>query len=374
MHQLMQMRLANPASQHAAGRQARKVVEEARESILRSCGARVTGMASDQLIFTSGGTEANNLALFGLAEQRPGSIVVSSIEHPSVLASAERLQSLGRTIYHMPCRQDGTIDVDSLEQRIATESIAVVSLMAANNETGVIQNIERVAEVCSNAGVWLHTDAVQAIGKVPLEFAKLNVDAMTITAHKLHGPVGIGALILRNGIMIAPQLFGGFQQLGLRPGTENAILAAGFAAATSEAKSQRDVAAVQMESMRDRLEQIITSRISRARVVGRESQRLPHTSSIAFDGLDRQALQLALDQLGVACSTGSACASGSSQPSHVLLAMGLNDSLVRGGVRFSLSRETTPDEIDRAGELIVSAVERLSKIANLVIPRGTNSA
>lgn len=366
MHQLMQLRLANPASQHAAGRQARKVVEEAREAILKACGAHTTGMSSDQLIFTSGGTEANNLALFGLAEQRTGSIVVSNIEHPSILASAERLKTLGRTVHQIPCNTNGIISIEHLEKLLVSEPVAVVSVMTANNETGVIQHIEQVTKLCNNANVWVHTDAVQAIGKMPLEFAKLGVDAMTITAHKIHGPVGIGAIVVRKGITIAPQLFGGFQQLGLRPGTENAVLAGGFSAAIIEAQSARDVASVQMESMRDRLEQIITNRIARARVVGIESKRLPHTSSITFDGLDRQALQLALDQLGVACSTGSACASGSSQPSHVLVAMGLSDSMVRGGVRFSLSRDTNPDEIDRAGELIVSAVQRLSKINNLM--------
>ncbi len=361
MHDLMQMRLANPSSQHAAGREARRIVEQARETILTQCGGRTHGMASDQLLFTSGGTEANNLAVFGLSESRPGAIVVSSIEHPTVLGAAQNAGTYGREIRYLPCSIDGIVCLDVLEQWLAKAStsdpIALVSLMLANNETGVLQPVQRAAAMCRKAGVFIHTDSVQVLGKSNLDFAALGVDAMTITGHKLHGPVGIGALILRNGVPLSPQWFGGFQQLGLRPGTEMPVLAGGFEVAVTLAKSHLIERTEWMRKIRDMLQDGILSEISNAVVIGAKSNRLPNTLSIAFPGIERQALQLALDLEGIACSTGSACASGSSQPSHVLAAMQLDASVVRGGIRFSVSAETSESEI-------VQTIASLSKIVS----------
>ncbi len=364
MHELMQMRLANPSSQHAAGRQARQFVEQARETILNHCGGRTLGMASDQLLFTSGGTESNNLAIFGLSERRPGAIVVSSIEHPSVIAAAQYAGEQGREIRYLPCSSDGVVNLNRLEEWLATQSttgpISLVSLMLANNETGVLQPVTSAAAMCRKAGVLLHTDAVQVLGKSELNFERLNVDAMTITAHKLHGPVGIGALVLRYGVPLSPQSFGGFQQLGQRPGTEMPVLAGGFELAVTNAKTQLSQRVAQMQRLRDALQSKILAAIPNAIAVGARAVRLPQTLSVVFPGIDRQALQLALDMAGIACSTGSACASGSSQPSHVLEAMGLAPLLVRGGIRFSVSAETKEAEIEQAVKSLAAIVSRLA--------------
>ena len=365
MQELMQMRLANPSSQHAAGRQARQVVEQAREAILKHCGGRNQGMASDQLLFTSGGTESNNLAIFGLSEKIPGAIVVSSIEHPSVLAAAQYAGSMGREIRYLPCSCDGVVCLDRLEEWLATQStsgpIALVSLMLANNETGVLQPVARAAAMCHKSGVLIHTDAVQVLGKSELNFANLDVDAMTITSHKLHGPTGIGALVVRHGVQLVPQTLGGFQQLGLRPGTEMPVLSGGFEVAVANSKTHLVHREATMKRLRDSLQQKIEAAIPTAIAVGAQSARLPHTLSIAFLGVDRQALQLALDMSGIACSTGSACASGSSQPSHVLEAMRLDPSIIRGGIRFSLSAETLDQEIDQVVESLTAIVSRLTR-------------
>lgn len=363
MHELMQMRLANPSSQHAAGRQARLVVECAREAILKLCGGRTQGMASDQLLFTSGGTESNNLAIFGLSKNIPGAIVVSSIEHPSVLAAAEYAGSQGREIRYLPCSIDGVIRLERLEEWLSTQPangpIALVSLMLANNETGVWQPVAQAAAMCRKSGVLIHTDAVQVLGKSAINFADLNVDAMTITAHKLHGPVGIGALVLRHGVQLSPQSFGGFQQLGLRPGTEMPVLAGGFEVAVANAHSNLAPRKSTLKRLRDSLHEKIVTAIPSAIALGAQSARLPHILSIAFPGVDRQALQLALDMSGIACSTGSACASGSSQPSHVLEAMKLDPSIIRGAIRFSLSAESNDQEVDQVVGALTEIVPRL---------------
>ena len=371
MHELMQLRLANPSSQHAAGRQARQIVEQSRESILMHCGGRTHGMASDLLLFTSGGTESNNLAIFGLTENKPGAIVVSTIEHPSVLAAAEyagQQRQQGREVRHLTCSTDGVVCLAQLEEWLATRStsgtIALVSLMLANNETGVLQRVAQAAAMCRRAGVLIHTDAVQVLGKSELDFANLDVDAMTITAHKLHGPVGIGALILRHGVELSPQSFGGFQQLGQRPGTEMPVLAGGFGTAVANAKTHLAERVATMRRLRDFLQASLLALIPSTIAVGSEADRLPHTLSVAFPGVDRQALQLALDMAGIACSTGSACASGSSQPSHVLRAMGLDSLVVGGGIRFSVSAETLDSEIEQTVASLATIVPRLAMKAH----------
>ena len=368
MHELMQMRLANPSSQHAAGRRARQIVECAREKILEYCNARTQGMASDQLVFTSGGTESNNLAIFGLSENRPGAIVVSGIEHPSVLAAAQYAEDHGREIRYLPCSSDGVVSLDRLKKWLANPSatgpVALVSLMLANNETGVLQPVAKAASMCRKAGVLIHTDAVQVLGKLDLNFAKLNVDAMTITAHKLHGPIGIGALLLRHGIEVEPRTYGGFQQLGQRPGTEMPVLAGGFETAVELAVTSMKERAGHMRDLRDALQRQILELAPKAVAIGANIERLPHTLSISFPGVDRQALQLALDMAGVACSTGSACASGSSQPSHVLEAMGLPPEIVSSGIRFSLSAENTKEEMEETAAALARIVPKLLRRGN----------
>ncbi len=365
MTELMAMRLANPSSQHAAGRRARGVLETAREQILSSCNARTQGMKSDRLLITSGGTESNNLALLGLAAARPGAVIVSAIEHPSILAAAEHLALHGRTVHYVPCSSTGVIDVEFVKLLLLEidSPIACVSIMLANNETGVMQPVNEIVGLCRPLGIPVHCDAVQVLGKLPLDFEGLDIDAMTITSHKLHGPLGIGGLILKHDIAIVPNHFGGFQQLGLRPGTEMPALAGGFAFAIELACGELEQRTARMQSLRDALESRLLSLVPSVQIIGRSALRLPHTSCISLLGLDRQAVQLALDRQGIACSTGSACASGSSQPSHVLQAMNLPPKVVNGTIRMSVSHENTAEEIEAAVAAMVDVANRLAKKA-----------
>ncbi|MCY3005375.1 MAG: cysteine desulfurase family protein [Planctomycetota bacterium] len=358
--QILGQRQVNPASQHAAGRIARSTVEDARDWLLKLCKARTKGMQSDSAVFTSGGTESNNLALCGLAAKRTGCIVVSAIEHPSILATAQSLQHQGREVRYLPCKSSGQIDLEPLREWIARgEPIALVSLMLANNETGVLQPVSELAALCKSACVPVHTDAVQAFGKIPVDFDALDVQVMTLTAHKFHGPVGVGGLLVRHSTQLEPMFFGGFQQASLRPGTESPALASSFAFATELAVMEQPDRYARMLRCRELLESSLLSEIPDAVVVGALAPRLPHTTSLSFPGLDRQLLQLALDREGIACGTGSACASGSSQPSHVLQAMGLGKPIVQGAIRLSLSWETSEEQVLEASERITRVVHRL---------------
>jgi cysteine desulfurase len=360
-----QARRVNPSSQHGPGREARRVVEDSRDSLLGDVSARMQGMHSDTLVFTSGGTEANNLAIFGISNLRAGRVVVSSIEHPSVLAAGERLAAMGREVDYLPCDTSGRIDLSPLRDWVNRgEAIALVSVMLANNETGVIQPIEALVQICKPLGIPVHCDAVQGLGKIPLSFEALGVDAMSITAHKLHGPIGIGALVLRHGLKLEPMLYGGFQQLGVRPGTENPALASGFAAAVRFAREELSERRERMQERRNALERFLIERHPWACIHGQDAERLPHTTSIAFPGMDRQVLQLALDRSGVACGTGSACASGSSQPSHVLQAMGLSPEKIRGSIRLSLSHETSAQEVEEGSAKIAEVLQRLRQVSS----------
>lgn len=236
----------------------------------------------------------------------------------------------------------------------------LVSIMLANNETGVIQPVAEIARAChGDRTALIHTDAVQAIGKIPVHFRHLGVDAMTLAPHKFHGPLGIGALVLQHGLKLQPQLFGGFQQAGLRPGTENVALAVGFYIALQLATSELAERSPRMQSLRDELEKSLRHELENMVVIGQQSPRLPNTSCLSFPGVDRQALVMALDLAGVACSTGSACASGSSEPSPTLLAMSLSTDVINGAIRLSLSAFTTTDEVAEASRRIINTVKHL---------------
>lgn len=363
---------ANPASQHAPGRKARRMLEDAREAILALLGAKTSGMDADQLIFTSGGTEANNLALFGLLSSAPAGhrkmrdlhpetvadVIVSAVEHPSIIGAAKALKTNDFKVEIVtPTDRNGQFVQEFLQEFDTLPSF--VSLMLANNETGVVHPIAELAKVARETGVLTHTDAVQAVGKIPVHFGDLGVDAMTVAPHKFHGPLGIGALILKHGLTLHPQLHGGFQQAGLRPGTENVALAVGFHKALELASADFAHRAAQMQSLRDKLERQLRSEEPEIVIVGEQALRLPNTSCVAFPGLDRQALVMAFDLAGVACSTGSACASGSSEPSPTLLAMRLPEAVIRGAIRLSLSVFTTAAEIDEAARRILKTVKHL---------------
>jgi cysteine desulfurase len=289
-----------------------------------------------------------------------GQVVVSAVEHPSVLQSAQMLQRRGTSVARLRVSTTGVVDEQQLAE-LLEQPTSLVSVQLANHETGVIQPIERIAQLCRKANVVLHTDAVQAVGKMPVDFRRLGVSALTLTAHKLNGPVGIGALLVRSDVKLEPTVHGGFQQGSLRPGTEPVALAVGFHEAlrlwTSEAEQRRQT----MMALRDRLTQALAAEFSDLVVAGRDAPRLPHTANLAFPGVNRQALVMALDLAGVACSTGSACASGSSEPSPVLTAMGLPQDAIEGAIRLSLGAFTTADEIDEAAKRIIDRVKDLRR-------------
>lgn len=348
---------ANPASQHAEGRHARRTLEDAREEISRLLGADLTDRTPDRLIFTSGGTEANNLAILGLTGAnvaRAGRMIISSIEHPSVAAAADFLAQRGWQIDRLAVSRDGVVQLDLLDELLAMPSPLgaprLVSVMLANNETGVLQPIAEIVRRCSTSAAPLpiHTDAVQAVGKIPVRFRELGVAAMSIAPHKFGGPRGIGALLVRHGIDIQPILHGATQQFGLRPGTESVALVLGFLAALRAWDADRNERPQRMAALRDRFETAIQTAYPHLKINGCVAPRLPHTSNVAFLGHDRQALFMALDMAGICCSTGSACASGSSEPSPTLLAMGLAKEIVDSSLRFSIGPTTTADEIDEA--------------------------
>lgn len=345
---------ANPASQHAAGRAARRVLETAREQVIHLLGGDPTGRSPDRLIFTSGGTEANALAIRGLlAASGKRRLVISAIEHPSVARTAEQLETEGVQVDRLSVGSDGRVRVEELETLLAeaADEIGLVSVMLASNETGVVQPLHAIAPLCREAGIAFHTDAVQFAGKDNLDFRKGGIEAATVAAHKFHGPVGIGALILAPHAKLTPQLVGGHQQEGLRAGTESAPLAAGMAAALKEVL-RLPAPTLRLMIKRDRLEAGILATWPGSIAIAGKSPRTPHGTCIAFPGADRQALVMAYDLAGVACSTGSACASGSSEPSPTLLAMGLDRKLVDGAVRFAVGAMTTEAEIDEAIERI----------------------
>jgi len=353
---------ANPASQHQAGRRARRVLEDAREAIGQMLGANLSGRQPDRVIFTSGGTEANNLAIFGLAlaaGAKPAEIISSAIEHPSVQGPLAHLEGLGWLVHRLGVTRDSVVRLDQFEALINPRT-RLVSIMLGNNETGVLQPVAELARIAAAHGVPFHTDAVQVVGKLPVAFGSLGVTALSLAAHKFHGPAGIGALLVAGSARLLPHLFGGFQQGGLRPGTEPLALAVGLRRALELFQAAAEPRAQRMRELRNRFESALKAGFAGTLVNGAGASRLPHTSNLAFLGLDRQALAMALDLAGVACSTGSACASGSSEPSHVLLAMGCSREIVASSLRFSLGAETTADEIDEAIRRILATTTNLA--------------
>jgi cysteine desulfurase len=347
MHECSLRNYANPASQHQAGRRARKLLEETREKIAALLGARTDGLDTDRVIFTSGGTESNNLALRGLCGEPGSNLVISAIEHPSIAEVARYLHQQGYDVRVLPVDPSGVIRTETLDKLIDGQT-CLVSVMLGNNETGVLQPVQEIAAICRAVDVPLHTDAVQAVGKITVDFRALEVSALSLSAHKLHGPRGIGALLLRHALPIRPILFGGFQQSGIRPSTESVSLAVGLLTALQAWDREADERRRRIQSLRDRFESRLREEVPSAVINGADAARLPHTTNISFPGLDRQAILMALDLAGVACSTGSACASGSSEPSPVLLAMHLNRAIVEGSIRISLGASTTAAEIDEA--------------------------
>ena len=282
-------------------------------------------------------------------------LIISGIEHPSVARAAAAFEP-----QILPVDSAGVIRLDQLES-LLTPTTQLASIMLASNETGVIQPIAAAADLCRRHGVLIHTDATQAVGKLPVDFQALGVDALTAAAHKFHGPLGVGVLLLRHGVQLTPAFHGGFQQASLRPGTESVALAVGMQRALELWQAEATARRQRMTDLRDHLETALLAGYPEAVVVGQQSPRLPHTSNVAFVGLNRQALVMALDLAGVACSSGSACASGSSEPSPTLLAMALPEGVISSSVRFSVGATTTPAEIDEAARRILNVCNNLRR-------------
>ena len=351
-------RWGNPSSLHRFGREARAALEDARARL-----AGVLGASPAEVVFTRAGTEADNLAIFGRARARPGApVVCSAVEHKAVLAAAHALHAEGTPLRVLAVDGDGVVSLDALDRALA-EGPAVVSVMWASNEVGTLQPVEEVAARCVAGSAAFHSDAVQALGKVPVRVDRVPVDLLSLSAHKVGGPKGIGALYVRRGTHLAPLLFGGGQERGLRPGTEDVAGAAGFAAAAEAAEAEREAAMARLGALRDRLEAGLRERVPGLVVNAAGTARLPTVSNLSVPGADPETLLMALDLEGIAASSGSACSSGAVEPSHVLTAMGLPRELAAPSVRFSLGWTTTEEEVARVLEVFPAVVERLRALA-----------
>lgn len=359
MLECLQAGYANPASQHHLGQAARRKLEDARDAIASLLGARTGSAHADRVIFTSGGTEANNLAVRGLCAQARGNIVISSLEHPCVTAASEHVSATQPIeLRRFPANRNGRCETESIPEMVDDNTV-LASIMLANHETGVVQPVEQVVRQCKEKRAFVHSDVAQAVGRRHVNFQQLDVDALTVSAHKFGGPLGVGALIVRHGIPLKPILFGGFQQLGLRPGTESVALAVGFKVALERATSSLKSRQQHFLQLRDEFERCLTAQIGDLVIHGIGCERLPQTSCISFLGVDRQALMMALDMAGIACSSGSACASGSSEPSPVLEAMGCSEAEKSSAIRFSFGLQNTLAEATEAGTRITNIVNNL---------------
>jgi len=347
----------NASSIHHHGQETRAAVERARESV-----AALLSCRASEVVFTSGGTEGDNLAISGLT--RAGDHVISStIEHHAVLNSCKHLESMGCEVTYVPVDSRGLVDPDDVRRALRPHT-KLITIMMANNETGVLQPVEEIGKIAAEADVYLHTDAVQAAGKAPIEVTRLGCDLLSISGHKLHGPQGVGALYVRKGTALQPMFYGGSHERSRRAGTENVpgIIGLGKAAELArEALEQGDLA--QMSAMRNRIEQTILSQVDATGVNGEGAPRVPNTTNIHFDYLEGEALVIALDLKGLAVSTGAACSSGAIEPSHVLTAMGLPSETARASLRFSLGKQNTPDDIQFALDLVPQTVARLRELS-----------
>ncbi len=355
----------NPSSAHRFGRAARAGIEQARREI-----AHAVGSEPNQVIFTSGGTESDNLGIVGaaLAARDRGlnmCAAVSAIEHKGVLAAAHAVCHLGGREIVLPVDAGGRLDLEALSAALA-QCPGVVSVMWVNNEVGVVQPIREIAERCREAGVTFHTDAVQAFGKVPVSLQDLPCTLLTISGHKIGAPKGIGALIVRERKAVEAIIHGGGQQYGIRPGTENVAGAVGLGRAAQLAAAEQAEEAERLTRLRDRLAERLKAGVNEVVVNGERSERAPHVLNVSVAGADSEALLMHLDLAGVAVSSGSACSTGSVEPSHVLVAMGVPRELALGAIRFSLGRQTTEAEIDRASQVMPEVVAKVRKLAGVL--------
>lgn len=358
----------NPSSNHSFGLEAREAVEEARSKVAAFIGAR-----SDEIVFTSGGTEADNLALKGIVlgnESRGNHIITTSIEHPAVIETCKYLKNLGFKVTYLPVDSHGLVDPDDLRKAITAKTI-LVSIMHANNEVGTIEPAADIGKITREAGIYFHTDAVQTVGHVPVDVNVLGVDLLSISAHKLYGPKGIGALYVRKGIEITPLLHGGGQENKRRSGTESTAYIVGFAKAIEIIAQGMPDEAMRLTSLRNRLTATILERIDGVKLNGHPLLRLPNNINISIDYIEGEAVMLNLDLEGISVSTGSACSSADHGPSHVILAMGLPREQAYSSLRITLGRWTDETEIDHVLDVLERIVTKLRAMSPLVV-KGEN--
>ncbi len=357
----------NPSSTHRFGRAARAAVDLARRQV-----AAALGVEPSEVIFTSGGTEADNLAVIGgalaaRAGGRPFRVAVSATEHNAVLEAAQAVQHLGGEAIFLPVDRNGRVDLDAVD-RALERGIAILSVMWVNNEVGALQDVSEIARRAEAARVPFHTDAVQAIGKVPCTLAHLPVTLLSISGHKIGAPKGIGALIVRDGDVIEPLLHGGGQQMGLRPGTENVIGSVALGVAVELASSALEECADRIGRLRDDLERRLCDIIPDAQVNAKNGRRAPHISNISIPGTDSESMLMHLDLAGILCSSGSACNTGSVAPSHVLTAIGVPSELATASLRFSFSRHSSEQDVNGVVEVMPHVVEKVRTL-NLALER-----
>jgi cysteine desulfurase len=350
----------NASSIHTFGQRARGAVEEARESV-----AALLGAAPAEIMFSSGGTESNNHAIFGLvgaASRKSKHVITSAVEHSAVLDPCRALEKQGVAVTYLPVDGEGLVNPEDVRRAIRPDTV-LITIMLANNELGTIEPIAEIGKIAAEAHVTLHTDAIQAAGKIPIDVAKLGVHLLSISAHKLYGPKGVGALYVRKGTYLEPLLYGGHSERDRRPGTEDVTSIAGLGKAADLALTHMRTEGPRLKALRDRLENGLVERISHARVNGSRAPRVPNTANLTLPFIEGEAMVIALDLRGLACSTGAACSSGAVEPSHVLTAIGLAPEDARATLRLSLGRQTTDEEIDFALETIPPVIERLRQMS-----------
>lgn len=355
-------RFGNPSSTHRWGREARAALDESRERVAKCLGAR-----SDEICFTSGGTEGDNLAILGawraMREKGRTAVVSSPIEHKAVLGAIHQAAHEGAEERVLNVTHDGCVTMESFDAKV-DDAVAVCSVMWVNNEIGTIQPIPELAEKAKSRGVVMHTDAVQAFGKVEIDATKQQFDLLSISGHKLGAPKGIGAVYIRRGTPLEPLMHGGTQDRGRRPGTENVAFAVGLARAAELALEERDQECRRLEALRNKLEAKIAENVPDAVIHGRNATRAPHVLNISIPGTDSESMLMALDLKGIAASGGSACSSGSINPSHVLLAIGVKPDLAGAAIRMSLGSLTTEEAIERVSEVLPALVQKARQFSN----------
>ena len=350
----------NPSSIHRFGQEARKGIEEAREKV-----AHLIHASPIEIVFTGGGTEADNLAIKGVAhlnQERGGHFITSSIEHHAVLNACQHLEKEGFRVTLLPVDRHGIVDPDDVREAIRPDTI-LITVMHANNEVGTIQPIEEIGEIARAHGILFHTDAIQSVGKIPVDVKKLGVDLLSLSAHKIGGPKGTGALFIRGDVKIEPQIHGGHHEMNRRAGTENVAGIAGFGKAAEFVEAELEEGPERMKLLRDDFWKKMRERIDHVHLNGHPEKRLPNTLNVSFEFIEGESAVISLDLKGVAASTGSACTSGAWEASHVLLAMGIPSRIAQGSLRFSLGRETSREEIDRTVDVLAETVHRLRSMS-----------